>query len=126
MEPRVRIAVDECHVTTTPRRWSATWLVSNDGPAPLELNAAWIPHGRFRGLDRVALSCELAAGASTRLTMSVETAEAPGTIVENAFLILRVTLQGHPWRIFTRMRIEFSSSGEPMPIVEVVTTQSIE
>ena len=48
-----------------------------------------------------------------------------GTIVENAFLILRASVSGAPWRIFIRMRVEFDASAVPVPVVETVTTQSL-
>jgi hypothetical protein len=107
-----------------PERWRVTWLITNEGSDPLALQAAWIPHGRFRGDGRLPLSGDLPAESSRRLSFDVTAAEPPGTVVENAFLILRVDYAGQPWRIFTRMRVEFSSTGAPTPVVEVVTQQS--
>jgi len=98
----------------------------NAGPAALGLEAAWIPHGRFRGDGRMLLSSELGARESRRLDFGVSAAEPPGTVVENAFLILRVSSEGRAWRIFTRMRIEFDAESTPRPIVELVTTQALD
>jgi hypothetical protein len=126
VEPRVRLEVVECLATDTPGRWRVTWRLHNDSPEVLVLQTAWIPHGRFRGEARLSLSERVGAGDAARLTFIVSAAEAPGTLVENAFLILRVGLAGRAWRIFTRMRIEFDAQATPKPIVEVVTTQSIE
>jgi hypothetical protein len=100
--------------------------VHNAADLPLELEAAWIPHGRFRGDGRLPLSGQIAPGADHELEFAVTADEAPRTIVENAFLILRVRLGGAAWRVFIRMRIEFDSSAVPVPLVETITTQSLE
>jgi hypothetical protein len=131
VEPRVSLSIIECRpddvaTGTGKTRWRVSWGVRNIGPAALGLQAAWIPHGRFRGDGRLPLSGELEAGESTRLEFGVSAAESPGTVVENAFLILRVTSEGRDWRIFTRMRIEFDAQATPRPIVEAVTTQTLD
>jgi hypothetical protein len=113
-------------VADEPGRWLARWVVHNDGPAPVELDTAWIPHGRFRGDGRLPLSGEIAPKASGELKFLVTASEAPGTRVENAFLILRVNVQATAWRVFVRMRIEFDAEAVPTPVVESVTTQCLE
>jgi hypothetical protein len=126
VEPRVRIELDNCVAEApTERRWWVSWIVRNDGSVPLELQAAWIPHGRFRGNGRVPLSGSIAPDDATALSFAVTTEEDAGTVVENAFLILRVLSDGQAWQIFTRMRIEFDAQACPLPIVEVVTLQSL-
>jgi hypothetical protein len=126
VEPRVRIEITQCRAERTTGHWLVTWRVCNDGPDPLGLQAAWIPHGRFRGEGRLPLSVQVAAGESSDLDFTVAASEPPGTLVKNAFLILRVTNAGQSWRIFTRMRIEFDVDAVPRPIVEVVTEQFIQ
>ncbi len=107
-------------------RWLVGWLIRNDGPAPLELHSAWIPHGRFRGEGRVPLAIRVAGYGSERLELPVVAAEPPATAVHNAFLILRVTANGRAWRLFARVRVEFDAQAQPRPIVEVVRSQSIQ
>jgi len=107
-------------------RWQAAWLLRNRGPSAVELTDAWIPHGRFRGDGRIPLAVELAPGASHSLQFFITADEAPGTSVENAFLILRARIGAKPWRIFLRMRIEFDAAAVPQPVVETITTQSLE
>jgi hypothetical protein len=124
VEPRVSVVVADVQALGEGR-WQVSWLVHNDGAAPLALEAAWIPHGRFRGDGRLPVSGYLEAGASTRLTCSVTAQGEPDTVVENAFLILRVLSHGAPWRIFARMRIEFDRRAVPTPVVELITTQQI-
>ena len=106
-------------------RWAVTWVLVNTTALPLDLEAAWIPHGRFRGDGRLPLSDEIGPGATHELDFLVTADEAPRTIVENAFLILRVRVQNAAWRVFIRMRIEFDASAVPIPVVEAITTQSL-
>jgi hypothetical protein len=125
VEPRVRVNVADVQALN-PARWQVSWLVHNDGPASLALDAAWIPHGKFRGDGRLPLSGDLPAGESTQLAFLVTAHEHPGATVENAFLILRVLSQGQTWRIFTRMRIDFDAQAIPRPLVELITVQKSE
>jgi hypothetical protein len=53
--------------------------------------------------------------------MGVSAREEPGTLVENAFLILTTDA----CRVFARMRVEFDAEGSASPVVEAVTTQSL-
>jgi hypothetical protein len=106
-------------------RWAATWVVHNAATQPLDLEAAWIPHGRFRGDGRLPLSGQVGPGDAHELEFLVTADEAPGTVVDNAFLILRVRVQRAAWRVFIRMRIEFDAMSVPTPVVEAVTTQSL-
>ena len=127
VEPRVSFLTVDCRAHgKSGRRWLATWVLRNDDAQQLHLEMAWIPHGRFRGDGRFGLDAIVNAGDSTRLEFPVTAQEAPETVVENAFLILRVRSQGRGWRIFTRMRVEFDAQAVPRPRVEVVTLQSIE
>jgi len=106
-------------------RWTCTWVLLNDGASCVELTDAWIPHGRFRGDGRIPLAVEIAPGATHPLQFVVTADEAPGTVVENAFLILRVRMQETSWRVFIRLRIEFDLAAVPTPVVEAITTQSL-
>ncbi len=125
--PRVSVRAVGCRPDANdPRRWRASWVVHNAGLEPLELQAAWIPHGRFRGDSRLSLSGQIGPDTSRELEFSVTASEVPGTVVDNAFVILRVRVRANAWRIFVRMRIEFDAEAVPRPVVEAVTTQSLE
>ena len=177
--PQVRIEILSCQADSTGR-WRVTWRVTNDGPEPLHLEDAWIPHGRFRGEGHIPLSIEMRPGQSTRLDLRVNVMQAlptrstaveepppiasgppptpsivveeppsiasgppptpstvveeppsiasgpPPTVIENAFLILRASGSERAWRIFAKIRVEFDARGAPTPIVEAVTTQSLQ
>ena len=100
-----------------PGAWDVTWRVSSLRE-PVVLESAWVPHGRFRGDGRRNFGPGEPLPLS--LTMRVHADEPPGTVVENAFVIL--VLSG--WRVFVRMRVEFDSRRVPNPVPELVTLQS--
>ncbi|HEX8967041.1 MAG TPA: hypothetical protein VF937_04120 [Chloroflexota bacterium] len=106
--------------------WRVTWRVSNDTRDWLQLDDAWIPHGRFHASGHLPLSETIRPGASTEITCPVESSEPPGAVVDNAFLILRVRAGGRGWRLFARMRVAFDARSWPVPVVETVTAQSIQ
>jgi hypothetical protein len=123
VEPRIRIAAFDCRPAgDQPGRWRVAWLVHNDEPEPLEIRDAWIPHGQFRGDGHLPLAVSVPGGGSARLEFVVTSKEPAGTVVHNAFLILQVCR----WRVFARMRVEFDAEARPRPIVEVVTSQSVQ
>jgi hypothetical protein len=116
MEPRLDVEVESVVRGAAAGLWQVTWRLAGDARA---VESAWVPHGRFRGVGRVNFTPPRALPVF--LEMTVHADEAPGTIVENAFLILRLS---DGWRVFVRMRIEFDSSGVPKPVPELVTLQS--
>jgi hypothetical protein len=127
VQPRVRIEVVECRAARDePGRWQVAWLIHNDEPEALEIHNAWIPHGQFRGDGRMPLAMRVDSGGSARLELPVASSAAGGTVVHNAFLILQVSASGRAWRVFARMRVEFDAQAMPRPIVEAVTSQSIQ
>src|SRR5438093_9415902 len=88
--PRTPISVAACTPGPLAGRWRVAWLIANDANEPIWLDDAWVPHGRFRGDGHVPLSLTVEPGGSVRLELSVASAEPAGTVVENAFLILRM------------------------------------
>jgi len=66
------------------------------------------------------LNVVVAPRESHLLEVAVKAREQPGTLVENAFLILRTDV----CRVFARMRVEFDGAGRPRPVVEAVTAQA--
>ena len=123
VEPSVRILLESCRSAGTAGRWQVAWRVHNDGDQPLRIDDAWVPHGRFRGeAGRFPVNLAVRPGEWGQLELIVLAAEAPGVVVENAFLILR-TDRG---RMFARMRIDFGHDGAPQPYVVRVSAQSLQ
>ena len=120
--PQVRIVVEACQPRPAKGQWLVRWRISNPGREPLRLEDAWVPHGRFRGEGHVPLTLTVEPGASSPVELNVSAEEPPGSVVENAYLILRSSA----WRFFARMRIEFDVAGTPVPSVETLTTQSLQ
>jgi hypothetical protein len=107
-------------------RWLVAWHIQNLGQHPLQLLAAWLPHSRFRSEEReFAPAPQLLPGERARLEFSLACRELPGTVVENAFLILRVLWLEEPWRVLARLRVVFDEQGEPQTTTEVITVQRV-
>jgi hypothetical protein len=124
VESPVRILVASVGAATAPGHWNVTWQVSNLLAEPVAIEDAWVPHGRFRGQGHVAPGKTLAPRAVTSVVLSVASDEPAGSVVENAFLILRLRGAEQAWRVFARMRIEFTAAGMA-PRVEAVTAQAL-
>ena len=120
--PPVRIEVAGCQPAGEPGRWRVTWRVTDVSDVGVAIVEAWVPHGRFRGEGHMPLNVVVAPRESHLLEVAVNAREQPGTLVENAFLILRTDV----CRVFARMRVEFDGTGRPRPVVEAVTAQSLE
>ena len=66
-------------------------------------------------------------GQEVELKFEVACQEEPGTVVENAFLILVAHCQGEAWRLLARLTINWSQAqaGEPRPLTEMITAQRV-
>lgn len=106
--------------------WVISWRIKNLSDRQLHLLAARLPHSQFRGGEiQLQPALEVPSGQSAVLELSVACNEAPGEVVENAFLILRVLWSGEPWRILTRFRVLVDSEGAPHTTTELITTQPV-
>ncbi len=126
MGPQVRVE----QVSRTPGpaddRWLVAWHIQNLGRQTLTLLAARLPHSRFRSEERkFTPTPKLEPGKSTRLEVSVACKEPPGTVVKNAFLILRVRWLEERWQVFARFRVVFGEHGGPETTTELITTQPV-
>jgi hypothetical protein len=120
VQPPVRIEVATCEACAGDAgRWRVTFRVVNAARSSVDLTDAWLPHGRFRGDGHIALSVSVPPLGLRVLTLEVSAREEPGTVVENAFLILRAS----GCRVFARMRVTFDASGAARPVVEAITVQ---
>jgi hypothetical protein len=123
VEPPVRIRVNGCARESASGCWRVEWRLTNVLGEPLSLEDAWVPHGRFRGQGHIPLDGRIAAGGEYDLGLLVGADEGPGTVLENAFLILQVRTAAQGWRVFARMKVRFADV--PVPEVEAVTAQPL-
>ena len=124
--PQVHVEQVSRQAGPASHRWLVVWQIQNLGQHPLQLLTARLPHGRFRSQEQALASLpQLQPGEGARLEFAVACGERPGTVVENAFLIVRVVWQEKPWRIFARLRVVFDEQSGPQTTTEVVTVQLV-
>ena len=119
MAPRLRVAPFTTEGDATA--WVVRWRVSNAGEQSVQLLTAIQPHSQFRS-PLAAIAKDLEAGASLEIALPVRFGEAPGSVIENPFLILRVREAGADWRVLARVRVSAGSGGEPIASGTVVVT----
>ncbi len=126
IDPQVSVQQAARRAAPVSGRWFVAWHVQNLGRQPLQLLAARLPHSQFRSEERELVPMpQLLPGERAQLEFSVACGGLPGTVVENAFLILRVLWRGEPWRVFARLRVVFDEQGGPQTTTEVVTVQRV-
>lgn len=122
VSPRVFIEQVSRRTADVSGRWLVTWRIENLGQQPLRILAARLPHDRFRSEEQELVpAVRLSERESARLELPVECREPPGSVVVNAFIILRVLSLEEPWRVFARLRVAFDDEGGPQATIEVVT-----
>jgi hypothetical protein len=123
--PRLEIEPNGCRPGSEAGEWLASWRVRNAGDDVVTLVETWLPHGRFRWDPRqLDPSIRIPSGVEVGIEQPVRCLESPGTVVENTFLILRVSWCERPWRVLARHRVEWDAAG-PRPVCELITTQPV-
>ncbi|MGH7827918.1 MAG: hypothetical protein ACREQ7_22425 [Candidatus Binatia bacterium] len=106
--------------------WLSAWRIENLGDTSIEIVSARLPHGKFRSKDlRFSPSISVPARGGAVVNAAVAFNEAPGTIVENAFLILLIECLQVRWRVFVRFRVTANQAAEPETLTELITTQKV-
>jgi len=123
--PRLRIEQTSRRPEGASGRWVVSWRLTNLAERPLRMLAARLPHGQFRCAPRDVPAMPLSLSDSTTLELPVACREAPGTVIENAFLILRVLHGAVPWRVLARFRVAFDAEGGPLSTTEAVTVHPV-
>lgn len=125
MEPRVGIEQESARAIAADR-WLVSWSVRNLGNSPLTILSARLPHGKFRSEEKsFAPAIDIAAGGRGTIEMDARAGEAPGSIVENAFLLLRVDSGGAPWLVLARLTVRARPDGTPDAATESITAQPV-
>jgi hypothetical protein len=123
--PRLRVE-QESKAPGSRDQWVVGWRLQNLGVEPLEILTARCPHGKFRSKEReLSPAPKLLPGESARVELAVACGEPPGTVVENAFLILRVLWRGKPWQVFARFTVVFDAEGAPESRTEHIAAQPV-
>ena len=125
-EPRIGVEQVSHRRGAKPGAWLLQWNIQNLGRESLTILAARLPHGQFRSPEQqFAPGYKVAPHETLPLEIEVACHEASGTVVENAFLILRVLWQDSPWRILARLRVSVDAHGVPKSVTELITTQRV-
>ena len=106
-------------------RWSVPFTIANRGDTPVELIAAWLPHGRFRSAERQLSDSRLPADGRTELSFEVQFDEQPGTEVVNAFVILQVQHREKVWRVLARLTVTADADGAPVAATQLITAHPV-
>ena len=124
--PQIEVKQISVSKNLAPGRWILTWEIRNLSPARLAIVAARLPHSQFRCAEwKLSPAQEIPPDQSTRLQCAVECLQDPGSVVENAFIILQVLWRDQPWRIFVRLRVSIDAAAAPHSVAESITTQQV-
>lgn len=106
--------------------WRIRWQIENKSASPLEIYSGRLPHGKFKSpLRHYRPPLELLPQEMGEAAHDVQWREPPGSIVENAFLILDADWMDSEWRIFIRFTVTAKESGEPETATELITAQRV-
>jgi hypothetical protein len=103
--------------------WRTTWRVANLDSDVVRVVGAIAPHSQFRG--EASLDREVRPNATTQISLTVQTAGAAGSEIENAFVILLIQHGDERWRVLTRVRVPLDDEGRPVPRIEAITFQRV-
>jgi hypothetical protein len=107
--------------------WLFGWCIQNLSDQPIKLLAARLPHGRFRSHSDIGFNppLEMGIGERAQIETAVFCDEPPGSVIENAFLILSAEWEKQDRRIFVRLRVTVNEQGQPESLTELVTAQKV-
>ena len=106
--------------------WLVSWRIQNREDSAVDVLSTWLPHDHFWSERRdFVTSLRLAPEGAVDLQVAVSCNDKPGTVVENAFLVLRLTHKEQMWRAFVRLRIAVDAAGVPQHTCEAVTVHEV-
>jgi hypothetical protein len=124
--PKIRIEQASAEFDASAGVWRIEWDIHNLEEEAITVRSGRLPHGQFRGEEReLDPAAKIYRARPVRLAFSVSCRESPGTVVENAFLILGTVWSGEPWRILARLRVTIDGRGRPRSVTESITTHRI-
>ena len=124
--PRLLIEAASARATAVRGQWLVAWRLQNLGQEPVEVLSTWLPHDKFlSGQQILHPPLRLLPQESTRLELQVACHEPPGSVVDNAFIILRLRWRQQPWRVFVRHRVVLDDTGAPQHVCQAVSVQPV-
>ena len=124
--PRLLIELASCRAGAAQGQRLAAWRLHNLGQELVVLLSAWLPHDKFANPHQeIDPPVRLAPGGSTLLELPVACNELSGSVVENAFVILRLLWREQPWRAFVRLRVTVDNARTPQYSCESVTVHPV-
>ena len=125
-EPKLGVEALFCDPAGTEGCWSASWRIRNLSQQRVEIVSVWLPHDNFASRRRVFNTpLRLPSMDSEVLEIHVACDELPGSVVENAFVILQLEMDGRTWRVFARHRIALDDAGVPHHKCQSVTVHPV-
>ena len=126
LQPRIELEGMGCRPTRRPFNWTCSWRIRNLEDAPAKILTTWLPHDQFISENQEHQPpLDLPALGSIDLVVVVGCSEAVGTVIENAFVILRVAFRGSEWRVFARQQVRVDNQGAPQATCQLVTCQPV-
>lgn len=110
--PEVSIEPAGYKRTAEPGRWRVSWRLRNLDDEPLYLIDAKSPHHDFRS-EETPLAVVLPPTGSSIIELLVAHEKQAPNVIDNAFLIVRMSRDGQEWRAFYRLLVTFGADGEP-------------
>ncbi len=126
IEPRVILEpLGQPQQAGPPEAWTVRWRLTNQTDAALRVLEIWFPHTRyFAARQRFdAPPFDLPAGASAETASKMTCGEPPGSVIENAFMILQAAWGGERWRLLARLTVTVAQNGVPIAAVQAITAQ---
>jgi hypothetical protein len=125
-EPQIALEQISVEKIDRPGYWKLGWKIKNVAPHAIKLLAGRLPHGQFKSEEwHFEPAMELLAQQEANFYVPVRCAEPEGLVTENGFVILQISWQGTPWRVFVRVRVVVNARGEPSATTELITTQKL-
>lgn len=124
--PHLRVEQASANRSSIAGGWKIVWSVENSGEQPLHILGGRLPHGQFRSEERdFPRILDLLPNQRAEVEFPVACKAAPGSTIENAFLILRILWSQKPWRVLARLRVHLDEQGRPRCVTEVITAHQI-
>jgi hypothetical protein len=124
--PCLLLEAASARATAVRGQWLVAWRLQNLGQEPIEVLFIWLPHDKFfSGQQTRNPPLRLLPQESTLLELQVVCHEPPGSVVDNAFIILRLLWREQPWRVFVRHRVVLDTTGTPQHVCQAVSVQPV-